>query len=230
MRTLVFSLLLVIGNGVVLVEAAEAKTPAPGAEPQESTKPLTITAPAKSATAEAATSWSLAVPWKALATTPLPPSATAPLPPSKELSKAYSDPGISAAASAAVATAFDDHAWISHQVPGMWENYSVGWELDGEAVFRLSIELPASAAGKDLIMGLGVIDDFDETFFNGKSVGRVDKNVLGYWTVERVYRIPGQLVVAGPNVIAVRIFDRIGGGGFIGPRTKMNLRLAGKDD
>jgi hypothetical protein len=152
------------------------------------------------------------------------------LPPSKELSKAYSDPGISAAASAAVATAFDDHAWISHQVPGMWENYSVGWELDGEAVFRLSIELPASAAGKALIMGLGVIDDFDETFFNGKSVGRVDKNVLGYWTVERVYRIPGQLVVAGPNVIAVRIFDRIGGGGFIGPRTKMNLRLAGKDD
>ncbi len=162
-------------------------------------------------------SWSLAVPWKAMPIHPLPQIAN--------LDKAYADVGISAEATLAVATAFDDHAWLSYAVPNNWESYGAGWEIDGEAVFRVNVEMPATTVGKDLEISLGAIDDFDDTFFNGELIGRIDKNVLGYWTVERVYHVPGRLVVAGTNVIAVRIFDHFGGGGFVGPKNKMLLRV-----
>lgn len=163
------------------------------------------------------TSWPLDVVWKAKPIHPQP-AAT-------DLEKAYVDAGITPEAATAVARDFDDHDWTTHQTPGPWEGYGVDWNIDGEVVFRLAIDLPPSAAGKDLELSLGAIDDFDDTFFNGEPVGKVDKNVLGYWTVERLYRIPGKLVVAGKNVLAVRIFDHFGGGGFTGPKDKMVLRL-----
>lgn len=163
-------------------------------------------------------SWSLAVAWKAKAIHPKAAAA--------DLDKAHADAGISTEAKAMVATTFDDGDWPTHQVPAQWENYGPDWIIDGEVVFRLTIDLPADVAGKDLEVSLGAIDDFDDTFFNGEPVGKVDKNVVGHWTVERIYRIPGRCVVAGKNVLAIRIFDHFGGGGFTGPKDKMVLRLA----
>jgi len=176
-----------------------------------------ISACVQLAAEEQPTSWPLSVPWKGFATHPQPATTV--------LDKAYADGGISAEAKLAVAVAFDDAAWVAHPVPGHWEGYGPDWQIDGEAVFRLNLDLPASAAGKDLELCLGAIDDFDATFFNGEAVGKVDKNVLGFWTIERVYRVPGKLVVAGKNVLAVRVFDHFGGGGFTGPKEKMVLRL-----
>ena len=163
------------------------------------------------------TSWSLAVLWKG--------KPIHPQPPAPDMERRYLDAGISPEAKAAVATAFDDGDWPTYQIPGPWESYGPDWNIDGEVVFRVAVDLPQTAAGKDLELNLGAIDDFDDTFFNGEQVGKIDKNVLGYWAVERVYRIPGNLVVAGKNVIAVRVFDQLSGGGFTGPKDKMLLRL-----
>lgn len=201
MRTLVLSLLLCVGIEC-LVDSCLI-----GAETTASDQ-----------ASDQTSSWSLAVPWKAKPIHPLPQVAN--------MDKAYADAGISTEAKLAVATAFDDHEWLSYPVPNAWESYGAGWDIDGEAVFRLTVEVPATVVGKDLEISLGSIDDFDDTFFNGHLIGRIDKNVLGYWTVERVYHVPGRLVVAGVNVIAVRIFDHFGGGGFIGPKNKMLLRVA----
>ena len=44
------------------------------------------------------------------------------------------------------------------------------------------------------------------------------------WTVECRYTIPECLVKAGRNVLAVRIWDWYGGGGFYSPATDMTLR------
>lgn len=167
---------------------------------------------------EPVTSWSLAVPWKA--------KPIHPLTPATNIEAAYVDAGISAEAQAAVATAFDDSAWTAYRVPGPWEDYGPEWQIDGEAVFRVVVDLPAEIAGKNLELSLGAIDDFDDTFVNGVAVGHIDKSVLGFWTVQRVYQVPGSLVVAGRNVIAVRIFDHFGGGGFTGRKDMLMLRIA----
>ena len=42
--------------------------------------------------------------------------------------------------------------------------------------------------------------------------------------VKRVYQIPGRLVTAGKQVLAVRVSDHFGGGGFCGVSTDMRLR------
>jgi hypothetical protein len=61
---------------------------------------------------------------------------------------------------------------------------------------------------------LGALDDFDDTFFNGVRVGGVGKENSAAYNVQREYTIPAKLVKEGKNVIAVRVWDRFGGGGF----------------
>ena len=148
------------------------------------------------------------------------------LPAAPSIDKAHIDPGISAAAKAAVALDFDDATWATVEVPKNWEGYGGEWsKADGEAVFRRWIDLPVGWEGKDFELCLGAIDDFDVTFVNGVQVGQVDKNTLGFWAYQRCYRIPGHLLKNGRNLIAVRVFDHFGGGGFTGPKEKMVLRL-----
>jgi len=45
---------------------------------------------------------------------------------------------------------------------------------DGEAVFRKEIDIPANEAGKDMVLALGALDDFDSTYINGVEVGHMD--------------------------------------------------------
>lgn len=162
---------------------------------------------------------SLAVVWKAKLMHPLPPAAN--------MDGAHPDAGISAEATAAVAVNFVDEAWATQQLPNGWESFGGDWATaDGEAVFRVAIDLPAPLVGHDLEVRLGAIDDFDTTFVNGEAVGHTDKSVLGYWAVQRVYRIPARLAQAGKMIIAVRVFDQFLGGGFTGPKEQMVLKRA----
>jgi len=89
-------------------------------------------------------------------------------------------------------------------------------DSDGEVVFRKEIDIPESEAGKEMILALGGIDDFDSTYFNGVEVGHTDENTGSWWLAPRNYKLPGELVKAGRNVIAVRVFDRFNDGGFVG--------------
>jgi sialate O-acetylesterase len=65
---------------------------------------------------------------------------------------------------------------------------------------------------------LGAVDDVDTTWVNGVSVGAT----MG-WEEPRVYRVPGSLLKAGENVIAVRVLDTGGGGGLYGGRDALRL-------
>ncbi len=84
--------------------------------------------------------------------------------------------------------------------------------------FRKEIDVPAELAGKSLKVVLGAIDDLDETFFNGVKIGAVSADVSGYWEKIRSYTVPGKLVKAGKNLIAVRLSNISGVGGFTGKR------------
>ena len=58
-------------------------------------------------------------------------------------------------------------------------------------------------------ISLGKIDDRETTFFNGVKIGAG----INYDT-PRIYKIPGKLVAAGRNVIAVRVWNGWGDGGI----------------
>jgi hypothetical protein len=154
---------------------------------------------------ETADRWmSLVGPWKVKATRPMPGD------------KKAEEPGISEEAKAAVAPDFDDAAWPEHPVPSPWEKYGDKWNLNGEVVYRKTLDLPAEWAGKNLELDLGGISDFESTFFNGVPIGASGAKISTWTLPKRYYSIPGHLVKAGRNVLAVRVWNQEWGGGLRG--------------
>ncbi len=118
-----------------------------------------------------------------------------------------------------------------------WKDISIGktWEkqgyknLDGFAWYRIKVIIPSSlrksATLKDsLIFNFGLINDFDQFFFNGKLVGENSKNVKAgskvsdsfknlensLWNVNRKYSLSTNSSLIKwdeENVIAIRVFD-----------------------
>ena len=126
---------------------------------------------------------------------------------------------------------FDDHAWETAPVPGTLPGH-----LDGAVWYRRTVELPPEWAGSDLQLALGRIDDCDETYFNGEKLGGAMPDHPAPWAVDRRYRVPARLVRPGRNVIAVRVVDLNGAGGFFArpeelylARGDQKLPLAGAD-
>lgn len=82
---------------------------------------------------------------------------------------------------------------------------------DGVYWFRTSINI--SDLSKDYVLQVEKgIDDSDQTYFNGKLIG----NTYG-WNIERKYSIPKNILKKGRNIIAIRVTDPGGGGGFNSP-------------
>ncbi len=118
---------------------------------------------------------------------------------------------------------YDDSGWPEMSLPGLFEA-SIG-DFDGAIWFRRKVEIPEAMSGKDLILSLGLVDDMDRTYFNGKLVG--SNEVTGVWQLERNYEVPGNLVKSGSNSIAVRVIDNQGGGGIYGKPGSMYLSVKG---
>jgi sialate O-acetylesterase len=109
---------------------------------------------------------------------------------------------------------FDDSQWKEMTLPIYWEQAGMP-DYDGTVWFRKTVKLPSSWAGKDLKLEIGGIDDFDDSFFNGKEIGHTELFIL-----KRSYTIPASEVKAGDNTIAIRVFDTGGLGGINkGPMT-----------
>ena len=111
-----------------------------------------------------------------------------------------------------LATATD--GWSKMDLPKQFE--AAGLLIDGAVWFRRAVELPESWAGKELVLNLPPIDDYDTTYFNGTKIGAIGRETPNSYTVPRRYVVPGSLVHAGANTIAVRVFDSAGEGGFSG--------------
>lgn len=129
----------------------------------------------------------------------------------------FDDPGVSDAAKSWSLPATDTRGWQTMSLPLAWEKLGGEFELDGGVWYRREVELPAKWAGRELELSLGAIDDTDTTYFNGSAVGATGGEVPNHWAVQRHYRIPASAVRAGRAVIAVRVWDHGGDGGFTGP-------------
>lgn len=110
----------------------------------------------------------------------------------------------------------DMAAWKPMRLPQQWEK--AGLNIDGVVWFRRQVEIPAAAAGKDLKLSLGPIDDQDTTWFDGEKIGSVAS-----WNTPREYVLPARLATAGAHTLAVRVLDTGGGGGIYGAPDQMSL-------
>lgn len=98
--------------------------------------------------------------------------------------------------------------WGQISLPGWWEQ-TVLPGFDGVVWLQRELTLPEAAAGKPLELAVGVVDDRDETYFNGVYVGGFEDP-----GAQRKYTVPGNLVKAGKNVITVKVIDFMGDGGI----------------
>lgn len=106
---------------------------------------------------------------------------------------------------------YDDATWETMAVPAYegWE--TVGFEgLDGAVWLRTTVDIPANWQGKELILDLNRIRDYDLTYVNGQLVGTTNS------LEPRKYYIPANLLKAGRNVIAVQVINFFDKGGIAG--------------
>ncbi len=134
---------------------------------------------------------------------------------------------------------FDDGAWTAWTVPDNWGAEADLSGYDGFAWYRRTFTLPERPAGvtdSAVVAALGKIDDADQTFLNGTEIGRTGgfpPTFDSTWEVPReYYPADGVLRWGATNVLAVRMYDGTGGGGFhqgpVGLFSKARLRtLAG---
>ncbi len=132
---------------------------------------------------------------------------------------AANDPG-SAAEGGFTGAEFDDSAWPALTQPSNWQGTDLA-NIDGVVWFRKSVALPAAWAEQELTLNLSPIDDMDTVYFNGTRIGGIED--IGSWNRPRSYTVPGNLVHAGANSIAVRVVDTGGLGGMTGPADAMHL-------
>jgi sialate O-acetylesterase len=99
--------------------------------------------------------------------------------------------------------------WTKLTVPNTWESQGFE-EHDGSAWYKKQFTIPKDLQGEDLVLLLGKIDDFDQTYFNGKVIGSTNA-----YDKLRVYYIPSELVNAGAmNLLLVFVDDPQGLGGI----------------
>ena len=100
---------------------------------------------------------------------------------------------------------FADTDWETVKLPS-----HLPQAFDGCAWYRREFTLTAEQSRGAAQLTLGALDDRDVTYVNGVKVGGSD-----VWSQPRQYAIPAGTLKAGRNVVAVRIVDNGGDGGFL---------------
>lgn len=116
---------------------------------------------------------------------------------------------------------YDDSGWDTFNLPGWYPPLT---EQSGEVVWRRVVEIPPEWEGKVLVVNPGRIKSYDTTFWNGRPIGSTDASQKDAWNYPRSYRIAGEYVKAGPNVLAVRQFAPDREGGIHGREEEMFIR------
>lgn len=109
-------------------------------------------------------------------------------------------------------TSNDDSKWGNILVPSFWKSKHIKWTSRSKAYYRKEFYLTDELKGKDLLLYLGKIDDFDRTYINGKLIGITnDGKPFGQsesYSKYRIYRISRHdLNQNGFNVLAIEVED-----------------------
>ena len=108
-------------------------------------------------------------------------------------------------------------------------NWAAGLNAESGGVFwvRRDVQLPTEAAGKSFRINLGWFSEqYDTAYFNGQQIGSTGHEPPTFYTGPRSYLVPGSLVKAGRNVVAVRLVSHTQSGGFYVPTAQMGFPVA----
>ncbi|MBQ6470363.1 MAG: hypothetical protein IJJ33_00135, partial [Victivallales bacterium] len=93
----------------------------------------------------------------------------------------------------------------------MPKNNVYGW-------YGCEFDVPQNLLGMDLLVDLGVIDDVDETYLNGTSIGATGSiPKRSAWQKDRLYRVAAEKLALRKNYLAVQVWSNWGFGGIAGP-------------
>ena len=115
------------------------------------------------------------------------------------------------------APSYDDTGWFDVSLPGFSEEPQLV-NYDGMYWLRKSFDIPARWRGKALKLNMGMVDDHDQTFFNGKMIG----HSVGVRTI-RSYEIPATATRTDKGTVALRILDGGGGTGIYGFKGHLSI-------
>ena len=113
----------------------------------------------------------------------------------------------------------DTRGWTPGKAPGYLQNQGIEG-MHGYFWMKKDVMIPESWAGHDLDLHLGYVDDNDFTYFNGECLGHTEGCIF-----LRNYKVPGRLVKAGLNSIAIRVMDTGGLSGITGEESLLSLGL-----
>lgn len=131
---------------------------------------------------------------------------------------------------------YDASGWEQVALPAPWEQHSGYTEDNVFGWYRNEVFIPKEWEGRPVRVLLGVVDDVDESFFNGVKIGqsgRLPDDKDGYKsaaTTVRSYTIPPEQVRYGAyNTLAIRAYDGLGDGGVTkGPLGILPLQAKAK--
>ena len=129
------------------------------------------------------------------------------------------DPGNAGEAKGWAAPDADTSDWKPSTLNAKWKQS--GLPNGGVAWLRKEVTLPDSAAGKGFRLELGGIDEeYETTYFNGEKLGESGRKPPQFYNGTSGYVVPGRLVKAGKNVLAVRFVTDTGDHAGIWQRPK----------
>jgi len=117
--------------------------------------------------------------------------------------------------------------WRKLKVPGAWEDQGVtqvtpddpdpAWKpYNGTGYYRRTFDVPENLRGKNLVLVLQRVDDWDVVSINGREIGRTGQEVAEWWATPRRYPVPADALKPTDNLLEIRVYDRGGEGGLIG--------------
>lgn len=112
------------------------------------------------------------------------------------------------------AAEFDDQAWSSVKTHISFKTATQS-QAGGVLWLRKTVDLPPESEGKSFRLSLGhMAEQYDTAYFNGVEIGHTGDQPPGYYSAPRGYGVPGKLVKAGRNVIALRLVRHDAKGGL----------------
>ena len=119
----------------------------------------------------------------------------------------------------------DKLAWLPVPQLSSWTEWA-GTPLAenslGNVWFRRTFTLTAEQAKAGGTLDIGVVDDTDMTFVNGRPVGNTSS-----WSDERVYKVPASYLKPGTNEVLVLVTNSWGAGGLESKPERLSFAVAG---
>ena len=112
--------------------------------------------------------------------------------------------------------------WFADTAPGAWEDIRIGefWEMqghptyNGDGWYRLRLDIPAAARGRQLLLYFGAADENAHLWVNGKKAGFFDIGGDVGWDKRFAIDITEFARPGEENLIAVRVSDTMQMGGL----------------